>query len=259
MTTVSQIITDAFRVSNLLAIGTSPTTAQQDEALRYLNRIVKSVFGNEAGELLKPFALGKNNVTRPDGTVYFDDEMSTDWCVPDNVRFVCNLESARTIYLPASPDDGARFGVIDVSGNFSTTGLTINGNGRNIDGAATLALSTDGYSGEWFYREDLGNWVAYAPLTLVSTFPFPEEFDDFFITLLAVRMNPAYGAMIDEQANMIMRRAKAQLQARYQQHQEVYPELGVTRLTDMAIDRDFYDFGWGFGSSNAKFNRGYGW
>lgn len=259
MTTVSQIITDAYRVSNLQAIGTTPTTAQQDEALRYLNRLVKSVFGNEAGEQLSPFPIGRNNISRPNGYPSYGQSPGTDWFVPQNQRLMCNLTESLTLYLPPNPDDGARFGVVDSSDNFSTYNLIVVANGRTIEGATSVTLSTDGETGEWFYRADLGEWVKYSPLLIDGTFPFPEEFDDFFVTMLAIRINPAYGRTMDEQTGFIMRRSKSQLQARYQNHIEVNSEIGLLRLSRLAYDRDLWANGWGFDDPNAAFDRGYFW
>ena len=65
MTLVSEIISDAFRLSNITRVGGSPTSDQETEALRYLNRIVKSVFGNEAGENFLPFPIGDRGISRP--------------------------------------------------------------------------------------------------------------------------------------------------------------------------------------------------
>ena len=46
-TLVSQIIEDAYREANLIAVGESPTTAQQTEGLRLYNRFITSLFGND--------------------------------------------------------------------------------------------------------------------------------------------------------------------------------------------------------------------
>ena len=47
MTTVSQIITDAYQYNNIVALAVIPNAAEQAKALRYLNRIFRSIFGNE--------------------------------------------------------------------------------------------------------------------------------------------------------------------------------------------------------------------
>lgn len=259
MTTVSQIITDAFRQSNLLGLGATPTSNQETEALRYLNRLVKSVYGNEAGENLEPFPVGRNGISRPSGYPWWNDVPDNDWFVPENTRVMLNLESSLGLYLHPDPDDGARFGVVDVSGNLATYPVTVYGNGRMIEGSPSVTLNTDDLNSEWFYRGDLGNWVKYAPLLVGDTFPFPEEFDDFFITMLAIRLNPSYGISIDEQSSFMMNRSKTQLRARYASNIPTRSELGLVRLAKVAADRDRWADSYHFYNPNSMFEKGWPW
>lgn len=259
MTLVSEIITDAYRISNLLAIGVSPTAAQTTEALRYLNRIVKSVFGNEAGDPLTAFPIGRNNIDRPSGYPWWDQVPDNDWFVPKNYRLMLNLEAPVSLYLHPDPDDGSRFAVIDVSGNLSTYNATIHGNGRLIEDATTIVLATDDTDSEWFFRSDLANWLKYAPLISSDTFPFPIEFDDYFITLLAMRLNPSYGSALTEEAVMIHRRSKRQLQARYTQNIPVRSELALIRPARVALDRDRWGSMYDFYNPNDMFDKGWPW
>jgi hypothetical protein len=238
MTLVSEIITDAYRISNLLAIGVSPTAAQTTEALRYLNRIVKSVFGNEAGDPLVAFPIGDNNINRPSGYPWWNTTPDGEWFVPKNYRLMLNLTTPVTLYLHPEPDDGSRLGVIDVSGNIATNNVTIFGNGRLIESANSIVLNVNSTDSEWFYRADLANWVKYAPLLASDTFPFPIEFDDFFVTLLAMRLNPSYGSALTEEAVGIYKRSRRQLQARYTQNIPARSELGLLRPAKVALDRD---------------------
>jgi hypothetical protein len=48
-----------------------------------------------------------------------------------------------TIVLPASPTLGQHFVITDFTGNAAANNITINGNGHNINGAATQVLSTN--------------------------------------------------------------------------------------------------------------------
>lgn len=260
MTTVSQVITDAFRQSNILALGITPTALQQEEALRFLNRIVKSVFGNEAGDPLEPFPIGRQHINRPSGYPWWDNVPDNDWFVPKNTRLMMNVDAETNLYLHPDPDDGSRFAVIDVSQNLSTFPATVYGNGRTIEGAFDIPLATDGLDQEWFYRADLGNWMLLFPLIdLEETFPFPEEFDDYFITMLAIRLNPAYGASIDAQSQMVYARALRQFRARYTQHIPVRSELGLIRLSKMAADRDRWGTEYNYYNPNSMFDKGWPW
>lgn len=277
MTSVSTIIKDAYRQSNLIPVNGEVTVLQQAEALRYLNRIVKSVFGNEAGENLEDLPVGINNVnltTTSIGPVY------NPFVVPPNKRCVVNITEATTLYLDPNPSDGERVALIDASGassgevyyegtpltlygqpiNFDDTfpGITLKGNGRLIDGSTEITLATSGFNVSWFYRADLGSWTVYSPLTVENTvFPFPEEFDDFFITMLAGRLNPAYGTQMDPQSVEIFRRAKTQFQARYHNTIFTRSELGLLHLPRTYAGRYIGTSGWYDYDPTSTFNRGY--
>lgn len=259
MTTVSEIITDAFRISNLLAIGTTPTPDQQAEGLRYLNRIVKSTLGNEAGEQFEAFPIGRKDIERPSGYPWWNDVPDNDWYVPKNYRLMCNLENAVEVALHPDPDDGSRFAVIDVQNNFATNPLTVKGNGRLIENQFQLVLNTNGENGEWFYRADLANWQRYAPLALIDTFPLGEEFDVFFIVMLAIHLNPAYGQSIDGQTEIAFKRASKQLRARYKQIIPIRSELALVRMPRVAYDRDLWGDSYWLYNPNNMWEKGWPW
>jgi hypothetical protein len=259
MTTVSQIITDAYRQSNLVAAGASPTSTEETESLRYLNRLVKSVLGHEVGESLSAFPVGAENISRPSGYPWYNTVPDNNWYVPKNTRLVCNLDQSLTLYLHPAPDDGTRVAVTDAGTSFTAFPVTLNGNGNLIENATSVTLSTDGTNSEWFYRADTANWVKYAPLIAADTFPFPEEFDDYFITLLAIRLNPAYGVTLDGQSQVIFNRAETQLKARYRQSVPMRSELGLIRLSRMAPDRDQWTNADWFYEPNAMFEKGRPW
>jgi hypothetical protein len=233
--TVSQIITEAFRESNNLAIGQSPTAQEQVEGLTLFNRLVKSVFGSEAGQLLTPINIGSNNIAPAE----FATIPSGNWFVPANSKIFFNLLAPQTISLNPSPEDGERFAVQDVSGNFNSFNVTIKANGRTIEGLTQQVLNANGENKEWFYRADTANWQLTSPLTLSSVFPFPEEFEDYFIIGLAMRLNPRSGVQMDGQSIEAYRKSKIRLRARYSQTIEMRPEEGLLRLVNSQNTADF--------------------
>jgi hypothetical protein len=260
MTLVSQIITDAFRLSNLLALGVTPTALQQEEALRYLDRLIKSVFGNEAGDPLVAFPIGRNNVSRPSGYPWWDTVPSNDWFVPKNTRVMLNVDTAGiNLYLHPDPDDGSRFAAIDVSDTLGTYPITVHGNGRTIEDSLSITMDTDGFDAEWFYRADLGNWMKYSPLALEDNFPFPVEFEDYFVAMLALRINPSYGAAMDEQAGLVLSRSRTQFRARYTQNIPTGSELALVRMSKMSVDRDRWGNSYTLYNPNAMFTKGWPW
>lgn len=259
MTLTSDILSDAYRQSNLIAIGVPLTTAQQTEALRYLNRIVKSVLGNEVGDPLTAFPIGRDNINRPSGYPWWDTVPSNDWFVPNNIRVMLNITAPISLYLHPDPNDGSRFAAIDTSGDLSTYPATVYGNGRTIENALSIVLNTNGYDAEWLYRGDLGNWQKCIPLNYGDTFPFPEEFDFFFIGQLAMHLNPTFGVQMDGQTQATFARAKTQLRARYTQNIPARSELALIRPTKMAADRDQWGNTYWLYQPNAMFDKGWPW
>lgn len=259
MTLVSQIITDAYRQGDLIPLGLVPSAEQQTEALRYLNRLLQSSFGHEIGEPLEAFPVGNKNYERPSGYPGYSEVPDNDWFLPKNQRAVLNLNEAVSIFLTPAPDDGSRFAITDAANNLDTNPLTIVGNGRMFEGQGSVTISTPGFSGEWFYRADLGNWLKVSPILTTDEFPVPSEFDEYYITMLAMRLNPAYSITLDPQSMEVLRRAKAQLQARYKQVIPVSSELGLIRNSKMVADRN----GWGCEyrtyNPNALFTKGWPW
>lgn len=227
--TVSDIIRDAYRDANLIALGQVPTDDEKTEALTLLNRFIRSIFGNEAGDKLSSVAIGSNNILTP-SSVAVSDFTGTSY-VPVNVRVMANLVAATTLNLHPCPNDGARFAVVDVSNNLNTNTLTVFGNGRRIDGATSLTLNTAGLKKEWFYREDLGQWTTITDVVLTDVFPFPQEFEDYFIFALATRLNPRSGAVMDPQSIQNYRRQRNIFRSRYTQITPTDSEEGLIRLS----------------------------
>lgn len=225
MTTARDIVKDALRESGILALGDTPSAESEEEGLKRLNVLIRSVLGYEVGEGLISMS-------------YSDYQSTIDsQYVPSNVRLYLELEQDTTIDLEPNPQDGARLSILDMADNFSTNNLTLDGNGRLIEGGTTLVLNTNSENREWLYRADTGNWARVSTLTDGDDFPFPLEFEDFFVTSLAMRLNPRYGQEIPQATLVALRRAGNQLKARYAQKREVYSEAALYRLTS---NRDFY-------------------
>ncbi len=256
MTTVASIIQDALRETNLIPVGVTPTTAQSAEGFRLLSTIVAGALGNDAGENLNPFPLGQHDINSPRGYPWWSNELPGNVFVPTNIRVMCNLTGAGTINLHPRPHDGARMGVVDVSQNFSEFPLTINGNGRSIEGDADMTYDTDGLIREWLYREDLGNWVVSVPLDADGDMPWPSEFDDLFVTMLAMRLNPRYGQVMHPASMQVLKESKSQFSARYSQSTtQVSSEPGLLYLPSSY--RFYGSWGYpGYGDPDAFFNSG---
>lgn len=230
MTYTPVIIEDAYRESNAIAIGASPSSDQSAEALKLLNRILAGVYGFEVGDPLFDWPIGQEGMV---------DAIAHTWTANDwqyllpNVRLVAQQSSAQTLYLPPDPADGARVAIVDPGNRLAAYPITLDGNGRTVEGASTLALNTDGLQRVWFYRADTGNWTRLTELTndVAEEFPFPTEFDDYFVTRLAMRLNPRYGRSVSDETALALTDTLQRIQARYRQRQVIPVDMGVLALT----------------------------
>ncbi len=144
-------------------------------------------------------------------------------------RLICNLVAATSYELDPQPQDGQRVSIIDAANNFATRPFTLVGNGRLIDGATSVILNTDFSRRQWVYRSDQSNWISIEPLDADAEMPFPEEFDDYFIIMLAMRLNPRYGRQLTQESAMRLSQQRAQLYYRYNQSRLRQAELPINR------------------------------
>lgn len=259
MTIASSIIQSAYREGNLIPVGKSPSAAEAIEALERLNRYVKGVYGNEMGENLFDWEAPVPQRTAPvaanypqapwptDLTAGFGNPLSSDpnssiWPYPPANSRIIFGGVANTVYFPEAPMDGARMAVVQGSGtgDSGTDGavLTMNGNGRTIEGSATKTFTwhtvpTTAVS--WLYRGDLADWTKVADMAAGDQLPFPDELDDLWITALAIRLAPRYGKTTSAETASLFKKMLSQLQARYRQ-------AGVTTYGSEAIPRSLQSY-----------------
>lgn len=227
MTTARDIVTAAYRESNLIPAGDEPTGSQFQEGLTRLITIVSGAAGYEVGERLNDWPVGAVNIDG--GLPYWTEDR---WKYPvGDARLMINVQAPQTIFFPPDPDDGTRMAVVDVLGQLATYPVTLNGNGRRIENAATVVLATNGLNRTWMYRADLGDWVRVVELEAESDMPYPVEFDDAFILRLAMRLNPRMGKQMDEASVAAMNEAMSMLRARYRQRVVTPCDIGVLALT----------------------------
>jgi hypothetical protein len=214
VTLLSTIITKAYRKSNIIPIGTVPTANEVSEALDILQQIVRSSIGVEAGGEFVDI-----NVGGP----YDESRFFPQW-LPDNARLLLNISATTTFYLDPCPEDGQRLAIIDVLGTLGTYNLTLNGNGRNIEDASSITLSTNFMSSEWLYRADTGNWVKIQTLVSSDQMPFPDEFDDYFILSTNLQLASIHNQSITPENMELLKRGRRNIRSRYRNKKSVYPE-----------------------------------
>lgn len=244
MSTVAYIVEEAFREAGMLAETQYSTPAQTEQAVARLANLVATAYSAEAGEPLADWPVGTV------GAEYVHPltaDSQRIWDRPEqNSRLLLNHNEALTIYFAPMPSHGARMQVVDVDGALAAHNVVLDGNGRLIEGARTVTLSTNDLNAAWLYDADAANWTRVSPIVATGSMPFPEEFDDYFITSLAMRLNPRYGRTISEGTGAALARSLERMRARYAQSQDVAVALPLRRLTEKPGDFGYYarPFGW---------------
>ncbi len=245
MTLVADIIEEAFREASLISELQHPTPTQNARALTRLQSIVAAAYDYEIGEPLTDWPLERMS----NGWIYCRDYPLV------NSRIIVNATKPETLYLPLFPLNGTRIKVIDTGNNLATYNLTLNTRGGQlIEGATSLVLNTNGLNRTWIYDADTANWVRMTDLDGLSEMPTPIEFDDYFITSLAIALSPRYNAAISDSTVKRLSESKSKLRARYRQSKQMHSELALLKLPS---DNRWGRF-WGYSFPGA-FERGWTW
>jgi hypothetical protein len=226
MTKASTIITAAFREGNLVPVGGAPSDAEATEGLDLLNRLVLSAYGFSIGNKLMdwqvPAIQRTSDVSRqypllPGGQLPF---------IPYNVNPPLNSRvvwdgSVQTIYLNDLPQDGANMAIVKGSGADGAVpgALTIDGNGRTINGASTIVSGDAGvtFPLQLFYRADVSDWRTVKAIVSTDDMLFPPELDDLWICALSIRLAPRYGKAVAAGTTARFGEMRSIFAARYQQ------------------------------------------
>ena len=200
MTLISEILTQAYREGNLIAVGTSETAAEQTEALARLNSLYSSWIDQALGELVFDWLIPPNTNTAPlieeNPRDPYAPNIATPFTIqpPANSRIVSQITEETTVYFPQFPSNGARMAVSD-AGSTAAINLILNGNGRKIESAVSVTIvpATVGFR-QWMYRADTANWVRMADFVAGDSSPLPSpDFDDLLICGLSIRLAPRTG------------------------------------------------------------------
>lgn len=254
MTLASDIIQAGFREGNLIGVGLTPSAAELAEALPLLNRFINGIFGWEMGENLRDWPVPASQITATLPTSYPQNASNNPQNAAQayqyqrpstNVRIVFGCITD-TVYFPSNPQDGSRMAVVQGSGaagGVAGAVLTINGNGRFIDGAATATftagnpLTTVAAAKAWIYRADLGQWKICTDVIATDQMPFPPDLDDFFICGIAKRLAPRYTKVVSAETEKTMITTLKRLKARYRQSATTTygsEQIGVTDQSYLA-------------------------
>lgn len=238
---VSECISAAYREADVTTIGTDPTTAESTEALSLFNNFVLRLFGTEFGENLQDWPVPPpTGQTRVPDSLVSPDLGSTWYLVPTvNRRLLLAVTANTTIKFPATPNDGAQIMFVDVG----STGidLTLSGNGRLISGQTSIVDTPQTFNGQrYFYRADLASWELVEELGLNDPLPLVSDWNDLFVTYLAIRLAPRNAQKTTEETATIYKSLLSKARARYRQEE-------ATAIADPAVSESVQNITWGIG------------
>lgn len=235
---VSEAITAGYREADIITIGTEPTEDEYAEALGRLNDFRLKLFGSEFGENLEDWPVPTPTGVGVPENLVSPDLSSTFYLMPRvNSRLLVKVTANTTIKFPENPTDGSRVMFRDVGS--TSVDVTLDGNGRLIDGQATQVDTPQMFNGkQWFYRADLGSWQVVATLALTDTLPLPEEYNDLFICYIAIRMSPRNAQAASDDTKGLFKELLKQAKARYRQTQAI-------AVADPGISQGLDSFGEG--------------
>lgn len=247
--TAQDAIDAAFLEGGVKQIGDTPTSAERTAALSRLNAIWLGLFGNEIGPRLTDFQVpfAQRTYTAPveaanqgfpanlspaGSVVQYPTGNRQHPVVPMDARIICKATVAEVLYLYEQPADGAMLAYAD---NLAGADLTLDANGRKIEGAVSVTLTPGSTARRWFYRADLADWRLVEPLDLADDLPLPAEFDDFFVTALAIRLSALNGAQPMPGTTMQFDKLRSQIAARYAANRNIVDyggdDLATGRMT----------------------------
>jgi len=242
MTLASTIIQRAYRQENLIAAGTTPTTDEQTEGLELLNDMINQLIGFELGELVFDWLVPTSETAprkeeNPDDPYGERERPAIYQQPPNNVRLATKLTQAQTIYLPQYPNDGSRISFTDLGSSSFT--LTLDANGRQIEGAATVAfdpsVTTDR---EWFYRADTGNWQLRTQLALSDDSPFPMLYDPMLYIGLSIWLAPRTGIEPSAVNQRLYSDMVTKFRSQYKQEIPTPATFNIENIQSLRVDND---------------------
>jgi hypothetical protein len=171
---VGQVCDRALRLLGELVGGAEPAGDVGADMLIAANAMKRAWFGTLIGPRLSPLAL-----TGTSGQA----ESGGEYQIPGGAAFA--------LTAPLNPRSGARFGAVDAAGDFGTNACTVSGNGRQIGAfgalGASATLNVSGVGGRWWFRGDLGAWLAEGDwASRSSAIEFPDPVIAYMPYMLAV-------------------------------------------------------------------------
>lgn len=210
MATANDIIARALKLLGVGADGEPISASDAVDGLVALNALLDSLPANGVGSPLTPINVSEGHDSSGNEALFV---------ASGGVR----------ITLPEMPIDGMRVQVVDVGGAFGVAPVTLERNGRLLEGAANNATLSDvGLNRTWLYRADLGDWRRIGSLTATAQIPYPSRFDEAIAAQLAAKLAPTYSVPVTgDLAEMIASGRQAMAAA--------YTQLGAPASLDNGL------------------------
>lgn len=242
MVAVTEIIQNSLRESNILGAGVSPTGTELDEAVNEYNDLIFNLLGHEIGQETMDWPVGGT----PKEAIYGDTWTEAQWSLPiPNSRLIVSVGTTQNIKLPQDPDNGCMIEVVNATS--TSIQVILEGNGRLIDNATSYSITglvTNPI--RLFYRANEGQWMIFPnSFSATDDHPFPSQYNIFFQTALAARLNPRYGREMPPLVEAAFKDALLKLKKDYQQPKTVTTSRPVSIITEALrgsgrIDQDEY-------------------
>lgn len=241
----------AYREAAIKRIGDVPNADEYTEGLDRLNGFLASLFGAEIGRLLtdvqaplvqraadqpsaefhQNFPDNLSNLDQPIGAM--ETLMAGQRVLPPNSRILWRGTAPDTLFFPQAPEDGARMSIVDTG---ASAPLTLNGNGRRINGTNTAIFAPGAPTVTYFYRADLANWIPLIDLTLTDALPLPPEFNRLIICGTAISLTALDEIKPTEGTLFMFNRLLKRCKERYLQRQSVTPGGQYLVNSDQAFE-----------------------
>jgi hypothetical protein len=251
MTTLQSIIAQGYRELNLTAVGKAPSASQEAEGLLLLLNIIETTITGDSGEVMSDWPLGNFDRQDIDRLPFIERDFANPGI---NRRLIAVQDAAMTVYLPPRPSDGSLIAIVDPFLRLAAVPVTLEGNGRTIEGVSSIIANTNGLNRIWFYRADLGNWQRLTDLAINDEMPFPKKYDFYFSIMLAMRLAGRTGRRVSEVTAAAFSKLREQFVAQYLQSEV------MSRNTDLQnefMSQQAYDRYWR--PSQNGFERGDQW
>ncbi len=227
MTKALTLVQNAYREGNLVPINVTTgvpivNDGQAAEGLSILNNYVDSLYGLELGEFnfdwpVPPRQQSPVPARFPLLPQNEDLQSNVFPFPPGNVRIILDLTADTTIFMPQSPDNGARYQFINI-GDATTFNLTVVGNTRLVKGVASFTDTPGNLNGQrLLYRSDLADWVLITTLLDASESPLPSLYDRLLQIGTFQGLAPRFGRSMSPELADDKKRLLKRLKAEFRQ------------------------------------------